>query len=171
MPTTMIVLRIIHIFSGVFWVGVSIFNVAFLQPTVQLTGSEGQKVMQHLTLRTRFTITVYSAATLNLLSGLTMYAILFEFRLSALSSGFGLVLTIGGIAGIIAWIIAIFFVRNILGQMQAIGKDIQEQGGPPTPEQGAALQAASSRMVKLGQWGVALMAVALLAMASARYVS
>ena len=66
----MIILRIIHIFSGVFWVGVSFFNIGFLLPTVQATGPEGQKVMQHLTQQTRFTMVVYTAATLNLLSGL-----------------------------------------------------------------------------------------------------
>ncbi len=98
----MIILRIIHIFSGVFWVGVSFFNIGFLQPTVQATGAEGQKVMQHLTQNTRFVAISYTAATLNLLSGLIMYWILFRFRLSALSSGYGLTLRIGSIVGFIA---------------------------------------------------------------------
>lgn len=171
MTILMIILRIIHIFSGVFWVGVSIFNIGFLQPTLQSTGGEGQKVMQHLTSRTRFTVTVYTAATLSLLSGLIMYWILFEFRLSALSSGYGLLLTLGGIAGLIAWVIAIFFVRNIINRLQAIGRAIQAQGGPPTPEQAAELQASSGRMVTLGQWGVAFMVVALLGMSVAQYVN
>ncbi len=170
MNSLMIVLRIIHIITGVFWVGVSLFNVVFLQPTVQSTGSEGQKVMQHLTLRTRFTVTVYTAATLNLLSGLLMYWILFGFRPSVLSSGYGLMLTIGGIAGIIAWVIAIFFVRRILGRMQAIGKAIQGQGSPPTPEQASQLQASTAQLVNLGQWGVALMVIALVGMSTAQYV-
>ncbi|MGD2155599.1 MAG: hypothetical protein PVG32_01905 [Anaerolineales bacterium] len=171
MTTLMIILRIIHIFAGVFWVGVSIFNVRFLQPAVQSTGKEGQTVMQYLTSQTRFTVTMYTVATLSLLSGLTMYWILFKFRLSALSSGYGLTLTIGGIAGAIAWVLAIFFVRNVINRMQAIGKAVQQQGGPPTAEQGAELQAASVQMVKLGQWGVAFMIVALLGMSIAQYVS
>jgi len=112
MNVLMIVLRVIHIFSGVFWVGVSFFNLGFLQPTVQATGNEGQKVMQHLTSHTRFTVTAYTAATLTLLSGWIMYWNLFGFRLSVLSLGYGLFLTIGGIAGTIAWLIAIIFVRR-----------------------------------------------------------
>jgi len=170
MNLLMIVLRVIHIFSGVFWVGVSFFNIGFLQPTVQATGGEGQKVMQHLTGQTRFTITVYTAATLSMLSGLGLYWILFGFRLSALSSGYGLFLTIGGLAGIIAWVIAIFVVRKILGQMQAIGKAIRQQGSPPTAEQAAQMQAAGARLTKLGGWGVALMTIALLGMSAAQYV-
>lgn len=171
MNVIMIVLRIVHIFSGVFWVGASFFNIGFLQPTVQGTGNEGRKVMQYLTSQTRFTITAYTAATLSFLSGWTMYGILFKFRLSVLSSGYGLLLSIGGLAGTVAWVIAIFFVRRILGQMAAIGKSIQNQGGVPTPEQGSQLQASSAQMMKMGQWGVWLMVVALLGMSIAQYVS
>lgn len=170
MDILMIILRIIHIFAGVFWVGVSIFNVRFLQPTVQATGSEGQAVMRYLTSHTRFTVTMYTVATLSLLSGLLMYWNLFHFRLDAISKGYGLVLTIGGIAGLIAWVIAIFFVRRTLSQMQAIGKAIQGQGGPPTPEQAAGLQEASRQMVQLGQAGVAFMIIAVLAMSIAQYI-
>lgn len=171
MNVIMIILRIVHIFSGVFWVGVSFFNIGFFQPTVQGTGNEGRKVMQYLTSQTRFTITVYTAATLSLLSGWTMYGILFGFRLSVLSSGYGLLLSIGGLAGTIAWVIAIFFVRRVLSQMAAIGKSIQEQGGVPTPEQGSQMQASSAQLMKMGQWGVWLMVVALLGMSVAQYVS
>lgn len=171
MDLLMAILRIIHIFAGIFWVGVSIFNIRFLQPTVQATGAEGQKVMQHLASHTRFTVTMYTVATLSLLSGLTMYGINFEFRASALESGYGLVLTIGGIAGAIAWGIAIFLVRGVLGKMQAVGKAVREQGGPPTPEQAAVLQASSARMVQLGQWGLAFMIIAVLGMSIAERVS
>ena len=45
MAILIIVLRIIHIFSGVFWVGFAFFNIGFLQPTVKATGAEGQKTM------------------------------------------------------------------------------------------------------------------------------
>ena len=171
MNLLMIVLRVIHIFSGVFWVGVSFFNLGFLQPTVQATGNEGQKVMQHLTSRTRFTVTAYTAATLTMLSGWTMYWSLFGFRLSVLSSGYGLFLTMGGIAGTIAWLIAIILVRRVLGRMETIGGAIQAQGGPPTPEQASQLQAIGGQLVKLGQWAVGFMVIALLGMSTAQYVS
>jgi uncharacterized membrane protein len=170
MDILMIVLRIIHIFAGIFWVGVSIFNIRFLQPTLQATGSEGQAVMRHLTSHTRFTVTMYTVATLSLLSGLFMYWYLFEFDLDAISAGYGLVLTIGGIAGLIAWIIAIFFVRRTLSRLQAIGKAVQAQGGPPTSEQAVGMQAASAQMVQLGQAGVGFMIIAVLAMSIAQYV-
>ena len=170
MNVPMIFLRIVHIFSGVFWVGVSFFNIGFLQPTVMATGEEGQKVMQHLASHTRFTVTAYTAATLTLLSGWTMYWNLFGFRLSVLSSGYGLFLTIGGIAGTIAWLIAIIFVRRAMGQMEAIGSAIQQQGGPPSPAQASKLQAIGGQLGKMGQWAVVFMVLALLGMSTAQYV-
>jgi uncharacterized membrane protein len=53
MVSLIIILRIIHIFSGVFWVGVSFFNIGFLQPTIRATGAEGQAVMRRLSQKTR----------------------------------------------------------------------------------------------------------------------
>jgi hypothetical protein len=55
--------------------------------------------------------------------------------------------------------------------MQAVGGAIQEQGGPPTPEQVSAMQASGERLEQLGRWGVGFMVVALLGMSVAQYVS
>ncbi len=171
MNALLIVLRIVHIISGVFWVGVSFFNIGYLQPTVRATGAEGQKVMQHLTQHTRLTSQVYAAATLNLVSGLLLYWLVPGFKLSVLSSGYGLTLTAGALAGIIAWVVAIFVIRGILSQMQALGRAIQAQGGPPTPDQVGAMQALGTRLTIVGRWGVILMIVALIGMSAAQYAS
>ena len=129
-----IILRIIHIFSGVFWIGVAMFNIGFLQPTVQATGAEGQKVMQHLSGKTRFLIFSYLAATLNMLSGMWMFWNLSRFNWDfATASGYGIFLSIGGTFGVLAWIIVIFVIRNIFNQLGAIGNQIHTQEGPPTP--------------------------------------
>ena len=170
MNFVMIVLRIIHIFAGIFWVGVSVFNVGFLQPTFQATGSEGRKVMQYLTSQTRFTSTVYAAATLTFLSGWIMHWSIFKFRLAALASGYGLLLTIGGIAGTIAWFVALVIIRRIIAEMGSIGAAVATQDGPPSPDQSGRLQALGSRLVSMGQWGVVLMSIAVLGMSAARYV-
>lgn len=167
----MIVLRLIHIFAGIFWVGVSFFNIRYLQPAIQATAPDGQKIMQHLTQRTNFTTAVYSAATLTMLSGLIMYGYLFEFRVEAMTSPYGLVLGIGGLSGIIAWMVAIFVIRNIISEMGALGRAIQEQGGPPTPEQMEALGGLGARLNSMGRIGLALMTIAVIGMAAAQYVS
>ncbi|OGO29823.1 MAG: hypothetical protein A2Z16_13055 [Chloroflexi bacterium RBG_16_54_18] len=165
----MILLRVIHIFAGAFWVGVSFFNIYFLQPTVRATGTEGSKVMQHLTRGTRFTSTVYTAATLNMLSGLIMYWIISGFDLAFLTSGYGLVLTIGAIAGLVAWLVAILVIRDVLNRMAGLGQQIQAQGEPPTPEQSAQLGALGARLMSVGQANLVFMTISLTGMSMAQY--
>lgn len=171
MPILMIIFRVIHIFSGMFWVGVAIFNMGYLQPTIRATGQEGQKVMRHLMRQTNFTTVSYAAATLTMLSGLIMYGILSGFQLSFLSSGYGLVLTIGGIAGVIAWLVVIILVRGIFAQMNTIGQQVQMQGSPPTPEQASQLQALGARLMSIGWANIVLLSVALLGMSAAQYAA
>lgn len=166
-----IILRIIHIFSGVLWVGAAFFNVMFVQPSVRAVGADGQKVNQFMVQKTRLTSYVYGTATLNILSGLVLYYILSGFRLSFILSGYGLVLTIGALAGAISWVIVVFMVRGVFSQMGALGKMIQTQGGPPTPEQTGEMQALGARLTALGNYGLYFMAIAVLGMSVASYVS
>ncbi len=46
-----ILLRIVHIFAGVFWVGGGIFMFAYIEPAVKATAPAGQKFMQYLTVQ------------------------------------------------------------------------------------------------------------------------
>ena len=170
MGILILVLRVIHIFCGVFWVGFAFFNIAFLQPTVRATGPEGQKTMQYLTQKTRLLSTVYATATLTMLSGLVLYWIILGFRLSAVvASGYGLVLTIGSISGLIAWVFAVVVIRGIFSKMQTIGQQIQAQGGPPTPEQAGQMQALVARLGKVGKIATVFLIITLLGMAIAQY--
>jgi len=163
-----IILRIIHIFSGVFWVGFAIFNIGFLQPAVKATGAEGLKVMQYLSGKTRLMPSIYIAATLTMLSGLIMYWPMAGSG-SFMKTGYGMVLTIGSTSGIIAWLIAIFVIRGIFTGMGTIGKEIALQEGPPSPDQMANMQALSARLGKVGHLALVFMVIALLAMSIARY--
>jgi uncharacterized membrane protein len=167
MTFIVIILRIIHIFSGVFWVGVAFFNIIFLQPAVLATGAEGQKFMRHLMQQTRLTSATYATATLTFLSGLFLYWIISGLREGFLSSGYGLVLTIGSIAGTIAWLVVIFPLRKLFTKMAAIGQQLQTQGGPPTPEQTAQMTKLRAQLASFGRGGLILLTIALLAMATA----
>ena len=169
MSILIMVLRVIHIFSGVFWVGFAIFNIAFLQPAVHATGTEGQATMQYLTRKTRLLSTVYATATLTMLSGLTMYGLLLGFRLSVFRSGYGAILSIGSIAGIVAWIYAVVVIRGIFNQMGALGQAIQAQGSPPNSKQATQMQALVARLNRVGQVALGFLVIALLGMAVAQY--
>ena len=162
MITLLIVLRIIHIFSGVVWLGFAVVNFFFLQPAVKATGAEGRKVMQHLTQKTRFLATIYTAATLTVLSGLGMYGILRVHNK---------ILDLAGLAGIIAWLLVIVVIRGTFKKMRAIGVQAAGQGGEPTPELASQMQALAARHGKVGRFILALLALALLGMSVAQYVA
>ncbi len=170
MALILTLLRIIHIFSGVAWIGIAFTNIVFLQPAIRGTGQEGQAVMGYLVGRTRFLATSYTVATLSLLSGLILWGILSQFRVSYLASAYGLSITIGGLAGLIGWILVMFILRGILNKMQALGAAVRAQEGPPSPEQAAELGNLSARLNSVGQLGLVLIAIALLGMSGAQYL-
>jgi uncharacterized membrane protein len=166
----MISMRIIHIFSGVFWAGTSFFMLSFVAPSVIATGAEGQKFMQQLAFRTRFTTAMMAVAILSVLSGLVMYWEIFEFRLNALSTGYGLMLTLGAIAGFIGFLTGYFMQNRTTGKMKGLSNSIAASGGPPTPEQQAEMKSLSETVSRGSQITSVFLALALLGMSIAQYV-
>lgn len=170
MQILIILLRITHILCGVLWVGAAFFNLMFLQPSVRATGAEGAALNRYLVQKTRMTSYVYAVATLTFLAGLALFYILSGFRVSFFTSGYGIVLTIGSLAGIISWIMVVVVVRGIFGQMGEIGSAIQTQGGKPTPEQAGQMGKLVARLSAFGNYTLVLMLIAVVSMAAARYV-
>ena len=69
----MIVLRLLHIISGVVWVGAGLIMFFFIGPTLGATAEAGQKFAQHLMTKTRFTAVITTSAILTVLAGFGMY--------------------------------------------------------------------------------------------------
>lgn len=170
MASVIILLRIIHIFCGVFWVGFAMFNIGFLQPSVRALGPDAQPFMRHLIMKTRILNTNYIAATLTVLAGLALYWTQIGFSGPAMLQGKGLVFLMGGTTGIISWLLAMIFIRDLFNKMKANISAIQAQGTPPTPEQGAAMQGIIARLGKVSMITFVFLMITLLAMAGARYM-
>ncbi len=169
MNVLMIILRIIHILGGIFWVGFAFFNIAFLQPTIRATGAEGQKTMQHLTKQTRLMMSVYVAATLTMFTGLIMLGGISHFQSAFFASGFGKVITIGSLTGFIAWFIAIFNIRAIFNKMGEVGQAIQSSEGAPDPELLTTMGSLVDKMGRVGKIALGFMIVSTICMAAAQY--
>src|SRR2546428_8434678 len=100
---TMILLRVIHILSGVFWAGATFFLVGFLQPVVAASGPEGGRLMQRLTSQKRFQMAMPVAAGLTILSGPALYGrVSAGVQLAWVTSWTGLVLALSSVAAILA---------------------------------------------------------------------
>jgi hypothetical protein len=171
MDTYLVVLRIVHILAGVFWVGAAFTTILFLQPTAREVGPAAGPFMAHLAGKKRLVDWVLRAAGLTILAGLLMY-----WRVSGgldgdwITSPQGLSLTVGALCGIMAFALGLSVVRPTIMATLTIGRDVAASGGPPTPEQGAQLQSLQKRGKDVGQIIVPLLVIAVSGMAAARYL-
>lgn len=168
MFTLHIILRIIHIFAGAFWVGVSFLTVGLLTPAVARMGPEGGRFMQTFVQKTQLSKYMGWAALLTTGAGILLYIIDSSFRPAWIASGMGIGWTIGGLAGIVAFLYGMMVTGRVSGRMEALGQQIAAAGGPPSSEQAAEMQALSAKLRQSGQVSLALVAITLLAMVVAR---
>jgi uncharacterized membrane protein len=161
-----IVLRLIHIVSGVFWVGSSIMFGLFVGPGVQATGEAGQKFMAHLVNKAKINARITGAAILTVLAGGGLYWIDSDGLTSAwqhTGPGYGF-----GIGALFA-LVGLFFGIQIGRNTEALVKIGEQVQGKPTPEQMTQIQAAQKRLGTVGPITTISLILALVCMATARY--
>jgi uncharacterized membrane protein len=166
----MIVLRLIHILTGVFWAGTAMSIAWFMLPAQSALGQAGLAFIQEVMFRRHLRMVLLSAMVLTLLSGLAMYG-----RLTMVSNGtwtsstIGMILGIGAVTGIIAGGFGVV-VGNTAKKMLKLGGVIQASGGPATDEQRKEMQRFQSLMVSAYKITASLLVITVAAMASARYL-
>ncbi len=161
-----LVLRLIHIVSGVFWVGSAMISTFFLTPAVAATGSAGQQMMAHMVNKGRMSVRIMGAAILTVLAGAILYWRDSQGFTSAWTSsgpgwgfGIGAVLALGGMV----------FGMMVGQSAQKLGKISAAAKGNPSSEQIAELKAVQSRMSTASNISTVLLILALACMATARY--
>jgi uncharacterized membrane protein len=163
-----IILRLIHIFFGTFWVGTAFFFVLFFEPTITAAGPAGGTVMGRLTL-TRFPMVMASSSILTVAAGFLMYLTdSGGFQINWISTPAGVTMTIGSVAGIIAFLFGLIVQIPASARMAVLQKEIQAAGGPPTPSQMEEMHVLVDRISNASRWGAVLMVIAVLGMAMAR---
>jgi uncharacterized membrane protein len=174
MSSTVVVLllRLFHIGSGVFWVGGILLFARFLFPAAKALGPAAGPVMDHLNRVLKLPDALAGAGFVNILTGLLLYwRDSGEFQGAWMRTGTGMTFGTGGLLAIAALVVGLSVNRPTAMQLGALAGAIQAKGGPPSPEQAAEMQRLQTRL------GMALRVVAILlvlataAMALARYVS
>ena len=165
-----LVLRLIHIVSGIFWVGAAITMFLFLQPTAEATAPEGQRFMLHLLRNRRFSEVVLGSALLTVGAG----AILFwvdsnGLQLTWMSRPPGLGFTIGALAALVAVVLFMFIGYPTGRRLIAIGSRLEAERRPPSADEQQTLARSQALVKRVGMTVVVLLAVAAVAMATARY--
>jgi uncharacterized membrane protein len=166
--TIMILLRLIHILAGAFWVGAVFLMARFLLPALRATGREGGQFMQHLMQQGRLPVFLGIAMLLTVLSGFTLYArdaagTQGMWASSAPGIGYG----IGGLAAVLAGLVGFFVSGSAARRMAALGAQVQ---GSPSAEQQAEIGRLQTRMGVGTRIVAGLLGIATAAMAIARYL-
>lgn len=69
-----LVLRIVHIFAGVAWVGGAALFFFYIEPTINKLGPDAEKFVDELVNRRRVPIYFINVSTLTVLFGLILYS-------------------------------------------------------------------------------------------------
>ena len=165
-----IILRIVHVFAAVYWVGAATFFQLVIQPALQSAGSAGQQAQSKIATSPAFAASMAAAAVLTTLAGIILYLRWTNgLDMNVIGTGPGIVFGIGGLAGIAAFVVSAFVISPISAQLSRLSQ--QAAGGPPAPETLAQIQGLAARVQQMSRIALALMLIALFGMAIARYVT
>jgi uncharacterized membrane protein len=165
MNTLMLVLRWLHIFSAVYWVGAGLTMTFIISPAVAATGDAGRQFVGHLMTKTKFSLSMMIAGLTTVIAGTIMYVIDSGAQGWA-NSGSGITFGIGGVFGIAALVFGIM-IPKINGEIGKLGAQIK---GMPTPEQAAQMQALRQRVTMISYTNAVCLILATTLMATARFV-
>lgn len=163
-----ILLRIIHILTGVFWAGTIFFMVSFLIPAMAKVGPGAGPVQAELARRKLFQ-KLPIVALLTIISGFWMYSL--RFKGGGMASTEAKVLGAGGLAALIAFIFGATYARP--NQDKAMALSMEAAGMPDGPEKAAKMAQAGVHRGKVAMAArivATLIGITVLTMATARYL-
>lgn len=169
--SVMIVLRIVHVLMGLFWVGAAIMVALFLMPAVRALGPTGGRFMAQLTGPQRLPIWIMMAAILTVLSGGALYwRNSGGFTSAWMHTPSGMAFGVGGALAIVSFVIGLLVNKPTAERMGAILATVQAAGGSPSAEQAAELARLQQRLYVVSIESAVVLALATAAMACARYL-
>ena len=168
----MVLLRIVHIVTGVFWVGSLFVVVVFVQPSAAALGPAGAPFMSELRRR-RFVDVVFIDALFTVVAGSFLYWHDWHTYPSFgdwIGSNLGAALTVGTLLAISGLVVAALVTRPTIGRLVSLGRQAAGSGGTPSPELAARIGALQRRLIVAERASFSLVLLAVVAMASARYL-
>jgi hypothetical protein len=168
----MIVFRLIHITAGTIWVGGVGLLVLFVQPSAGSLGPAAGPFVQELMTKRRLPIFLLTAGGVTVAAGLFLYWRDWQNVGSLgdwIATRYGLVLTIGAGAAIVAWLAGLFGLKPTQNRTMALATELAAAPPPPPPERVAQLQALQLRGRRLAVGIFVVLLVAVVAMATAQY--
>lgn len=170
MDVYMSILRFVHIGGAVLWAGSVFMAALFIIPATQAMGPEGGKFMRTLFKTNKYPLVINGTAALSVLSGLILFdKISNHFSSDWLHSGYGVMLSVGSLIGLVALIYGSIILRPTAMKLVRLGDEVEAGGAPPSPEQQAELEKHSGTMRSGMRLMAILLIVSVFAMSVARY--
>ncbi|HTE45531.1 MAG TPA: hypothetical protein VK636_09830 [Gemmatimonadaceae bacterium] len=166
MTVELLLLRLIHVLGGVFWVGSAVFTTLFLVPALAASGADTGQIFAALAQRRLFTV-LPSVALLTIASGLRLLWIASAgFAPSYFGSATGRTFACSGGAAIGAFLLSALVARPTSIRAGRLGSSLanapDEQRARVTVElatlrrRGAAASAAAVTLLVLGAAGMSV---------------
>src|SRR2546426_5738174 len=171
MHAEILVLRLVHIVSGIAWVGSGIFTSFFLVPALSSSPAVMGQVMASLQRRRMFII-LPTVATLTILSGLRLLWIASAgFESSYFATGTGRTFALSGLAAIVAYVLAYGVAQPLASRMRRVAATLNAVTDPSERDRLAAQLARMRRRATIATtMAVGFGIIAASGMAIARYV-
>ena len=167
----LLLLRLLHIGSGVFWVGAAFAFFLFVQPSAKALGPEGEGAfMADLTQVRRFPTVILAATALTVGAGLFLYLRNAGGMELWLGSATGVGFTIGAAAALVSFALGPMAILPAVTKLNAIGGTLRAERRPPTPEEGARISDLQARLRTVGKIDLVFLAIAVVFMATSRYL-
>jgi uncharacterized membrane protein len=169
MDLPQIVLRVIHIGAAIMWVGSSAFLHFFIEPTVNELGPQGGSFMKHMVEKRKVPVVIAISAALTVAAGIILYLRDSDgLNVDWITTAPGLALTIGGISAILAFVLGVGFVRPRVIRLGELGGAMAS--GQPTQQQVQEMGTLQGKLHAMSVVNLVLLSIAVIAMASARYL-
>ena len=171
MAAEILVLRLVHILGGVFWVGSGLFSTFFLVPALGSAGPAAGQVMAGLQRRHLFTV-LPSVALLTILSGVRLMMITSGgFSPAYFQSDAGRGFAWGGTFAIAAFVLSLLVVRPTAVRSGALAAELaRATDDAARADLSARLAGLRKRGALSGLVATALLLIAAGLMAVARYL-
>jgi hypothetical protein len=164
------ILIFVHVVASSLWAAVAFFYGAFLVPSIGEAGPAGGAVMGGL-MKRKMPEFMTAMAVLGVLSGLRLYMLRFGVEgagLAWVGTPEGIVITLGSLAGLHAFIKGLLVSKPMAEKAGALGAQIAQAQGKAAPELVAEMQALQAKMAKIARGSGFELLAAFLLMASHR---
>jgi ABC-type Mn2+/Zn2+ transport system permease subunit len=139
----LLILRILHIGAGVYWVGSTLLYAVVIAPALRETKGSGQKFIDYLITKKRFGTESAGAGSMAGIAGILLYWRDSQGLTSAwMHSGAGIGFTAGAVLGLIAFIFGVLTDR----QLKALAELREKFGDAPSVEQTSQLQSLDKQL-------------------------